>query len=233
MSLPYFFVNEYNQEMVLVLDEDTSRHVVSVLRMENGEQLHLTDGKGHLMTATIVDAHKKRCTVNIDQQHFEERKGAAVSIAISLVKNVSRMEWFLEKATEMGVTAIFPLLCHRTEKQHFRLDRMRQILVSAMLQSQQVWLPEISAPVAFPDLVNKEKADHRWIAHCLEEERLSLRELTPASGSQLILIGPEGDFTAEEISLALSNGFKAVMLGATRLRTETAGMVAASLMCIR
>lgn len=232
MSLPYFYLPHYDGSEVIQLDEPASRHMISVLRMEEGEQLNLTDGKGHLLLCTIADAHKKRASVSVVEKRFEPPKTAAVTIAISLVKNVSRLEWFLEKATEVGVAEIIPLLCHRTEKQHFRYDRMQQILVSAMLQSQQVWLPVLQEPQGFTALVQQSGFDQKWIAHCLETDRRSLRLQGPATGKQVLLIGPEGDFTPEEIELAISNGYVPVTLGNTRLRTETAGLVGATLLCI-
>lgn len=232
MSLPYFYLPQYDGSDAIQLDEPTSRHMVSVLRMVEGEQLNLTDGKGHLLLCTITDAHKKRASVKVVEKRFEPPKPAAVTIAISLVKNVSRLEWFLEKSTEIGVAEIIPLLCHRTEKQHFRYERMQQILVSALLQSQQVWLPLLREPQAFNSLVQQPGYDQKWIAHCLETDRRSLRLQGPAIGNQVLLIGPEGDFTPEEIELAISKGYVPVTLGNTRLRTETAGLVGATLLCI-
>jgi 16S rRNA (uracil1498-N3)-methyltransferase len=233
MALPYFFLHEPVTGDSIHLDEANSRHVVSVLRMEPGELMHLTDGKGSLLTARTLDAHKKKCLVSIIERQFLERGKANVSIGISLLKNVSRMEWFLEKATEIGVTGILPMICQRTEKQHFRFERMQQILISAMLQSEQVWLPVLEEPTAFDILVSSAQQSHKWIAHCLETERRSLRAEGPATGEQLLMIGPEGDFTPSEIELAINRGFVPVVLGETRLRTETAGMVGASLLCIR
>ena len=137
MALPIFYVSQYKNEELLLLSEDTSRHVVQVLRMKKGELLQLTDGKGSLLTTAVIDDHKKNCTVAIKEKVFNAAPGRRVSIAISLLKNAARFEWFLEKATEIGVAEIVPLKCDRTEKQHFRLDRMKNILIAAMLQSQQ------------------------------------------------------------------------------------------------
>ncbi|MCG2616432.1 16S rRNA (uracil(1498)-N(3))-methyltransferase [Terrimonas sp. NA20] len=237
MALPYFYLSTYSSsQKTIVLDEDTSRHVVQVLRMQNGEKLNLTDGKGHLITTTISDNHKKHCTVEVNtvqQTPAIERKTV---IAISLLKNTNRFEWFLEKATELGVSEIVPVIGTRTEKEKFRHDRLQQILVSAMLQSQQSWLPVLHEPVGYDSLFtlgDVNNIPHKFIAHCDEQYKTPLvNELAAASGSRIILIGPEGDFTPDEIALALSNQFKPVMLGDTRLRAETAGVVAASLMCL-
>ena len=235
MALPFFYSEAITTASShLVLSEETSKHVVQVLRMKVGEQLQLTDGKGNLFLTELTDDHKKKAAVKILSSSFIKAPEKKVSIAISLVKNASRFEWFLEKATEIGVTEIIPLLCTRTEKQHFRFDRMKGILVSAMLQSQQCWLPVLDEPVKFDDLVMKQ-FDHykKLIAHCENESNKQLLTAEPVNRStnKLILIGPEGDFTKEEIQTALENDFIAVTLGNTRLRTETAGMVAAVLLC--
>src|SRR5258708_3073084 len=234
MALPFFYSASFDpQRAELMLDEDNSRHIVQVLRMQRGDQLQLTDGRGNLLTTTILDDHKKKCRVQIltvTQQPPRERN---VSIALSLLKNASRFEWFLEKATEIGVTEIIPLLCERTERQHFRQDRLQNILVSAMLQSQQAWLPVMRSPTPLAELMENPGQDQLFIAHCLEEQRVSLADFAPeARGSQLILIGPEGDFSPKEIQLAMQCHFLPVTLGATRLRTETAGIVSATILVI-
>ena len=228
MALPYFFVEELKEKTVR-LDEDTSKHMIGVLRMKRGEEVLLTDGKGHKAKAAISDDNRKRCVVDILSIETEEDRTPRVSIAISIVKNASRFEWFLEKATEIGVTEIIPLLCERTEKEKFRYDRMKGILVSAMLQSQQTWLPVLHEPQPFEQLVKAAKGPQNFIAHCLPDEKQQLSTLV-TQNSSLILIGPEGDFTPKEIGLALEHGFIPVALGHTRLRTETAGMVAAVLL---
>ena len=142
MALAFFYLSEYRPgDVEIVLDEDNSRHIIQVLRMQKGEQLQLTDGRGRLLTATILDDHKKKCRVRVDETVLQPARRRKVTIGMALLKNASRYEWFLEKATEIGVTGIIPLLSDRTEKQHFRQDRMQNILVSALLQSQQTWLP--------------------------------------------------------------------------------------------
>lgn len=237
IMLPYFFDSSAGSAGdELVLDEDNSRHIVQVLRMKPGEKLRLTDGKGALLTAAILDDHKKKCRVRIDSIEHTPPREKNVTIAISPLKNASRLEWFLEKATEIGVTGIVPLLSDRTERQHTRPDRWQNILVSALLQSQQTWLPDLPEPVSFPSLIASASAQQRLIAHCLEAPRptQSLAELvrTQPATSTLILIGPEGDFSQKEVELALAEGFIPVTLGTNRLRTETAGVVAATLLCI-
>src|ERR1041385_6944889 len=150
VDLPFLYINEYDPlQKKIVLDEDTSKHIVQVLRMKEGEKLNLTNGKGNLLSAEIIDDHKKHCEVKILETNNQQPATRTITIAISLLKNSNRFEWFLEKATEIGINEIIPLICERTEKQKFREDRMRNILISAILQSQQCWLPVLHKPVAY------------------------------------------------------------------------------------
>jgi len=231
MDVPIFFLQTYPATDILTLDEDTSRHAVQVLRMKPAQRLLLTDGAGNLLTAEIIDDHKKKCTVKIIERKVFSKKKKEVCVGISLLKNTSRFEWFLEKATEIGVTEIIPLLCERTEKQHFRQDRMKQILISAMMQSKQVWLPVMHQPTVLSEIITGSTFDTKLIAHCEEEPKLSIKKFSETNSIQ-ILIGPEGDFTSGEIQHALQNNFIPITLGNTRLRTETAGVVAATLLSI-
>ncbi|GAA4336313.1 RsmE family RNA methyltransferase [Flaviaesturariibacter amylovorans] len=228
MALPYFFVEAIGEDRV-VLDEATSKHVVGVLRMERNEELLLTDGKGLKARAAIIDDNRKRCVVAIGERQHEARLAPKVIVGISLVKNAARFEWFLEKATEIGVTEILPLLCARTEKEKFRADRLQGILQSAMLQSQQCWMPVLHEPIAFAGALQV-VAGQRFIAHCEEGSKVELTVQLQPHTDRFLLIGPEGDFTPAEIAAALSAGFLPATLGATRLRTETAGMVGAAIL---
>lgn len=237
MPLPFFYISNYDStQKSIVLDEDTSKHVVQVLRMKVGEQLNLTDGKGNLLTCGIATDNKKHCEVKVLSSVIYPLSAKKVSIAISLLKNTNRFEWFLEKATEIGVSEIIPLICERTEKEKFRYDRLNGICISAMLQSQQTWLPQLQQPVDFTILLEGSKTlqeldkKQKFIAHCIDGDKAQLTN-QPIGQSTLICIGPEGDFTAKEIELALQHNFIPVSLGETRLRTETAGVVAATLLC--
>jgi 16S rRNA (uracil1498-N3)-methyltransferase len=231
MSLPYFYIPAFDkQQLEIDLDEDNSRHIVQVLRMGVGEEIRLTDGRGALLTAGIVEAHKKKCRVTVRSVEFLPPPGRKVTVAISPLKNASRFEWFLEKATEIGVAEIIPLLCDRTERQHLRADRLHNILVSALLQSQQAWLPVLRSATPLVQLLDAPEFDHRLIAWM--GERSTNAYPRPQTGPTLILIGPEGDFTAEEAASALARQYFPVTLGKNRLRTETAGVVAAALLCI-
>ena len=234
MNLPVFYQSETeNTDGVIHLSEESSRHIVQVLRMKTGEKIQLTNGKGDLITAEIIRDHKKHCEVKIIEKHRTRHPNRNVSIGISLIKNTSRFEWFLEKATELGVREIIPLICERTEKQHFRYDRMQTICISAMLQSQQAWLPVLQQPVQLGSFITMNQSERRLIAHCADGAKVKLAEATIEEiVSSLILIGPEGDFTDQEIAFAITAGFIPVSIGDTRLRTETAGVVASAILMI-
>jgi 16S rRNA (uracil1498-N3)-methyltransferase len=233
MALPFFYIgNAGTTGSSLELIEETSRHIAQVLRMQNGDPLQLTNGEGVLYTATITDNNKKKCVIKITDHVSVPGPQKRITVAISPIKNNNRFEWFLEKAAELGVAVIIPVLCTRTERWHFREERLKNILVSAMLQSQQCWLPHLAIPVEFKDLVLSSMNAEKFIAHCEKEDKIKLRARNPALKEKLILIGPEGDFTKDEIRLALAHDFIPVSLGNTRLRTETAGIVAATLLLI-
>jgi 16S rRNA (uracil1498-N3)-methyltransferase len=236
MKLPLFYKPDLlKTDTAAVLDEPASKHIIQVLRMQSGQKLQLTDGQGSLFTVEITDDNRKRCGVMILSVQYTPASTKKISIAISPVKNNSRFEWFLEKAAEIGVTEIIPLLCERTEKQQFKFERMKNILVSAMLQSQQVWLPVLKDPVKFIEYIKQVKVEpglQKFIAHCEESaDKQTLHQQISLLANQVILIGPEGDFTKTEIDFALENNFLPVALGHTRLRTETAGIVAATILC--
>ncbi|HEY6505057.1 MAG TPA: RsmE family RNA methyltransferase [Chitinophagaceae bacterium] len=237
MSLSYFYIQQLDpSQKEIVLDEDTSYHIVQVLRMKPEEKLQLTDGKGNLVAGHIVECHKKHCTIQVEETSYRQPAIKKISIAISLIKNTSRFEWFLEKATEIGVTAIIPLICERTIREKFRYDRMKGICISAMLQSQQTWLPVLHEPIAYELFFRQEEIagiSQKFIAHCDEGSKQVLdHQQINRSADQLICIGPEGDFSPKEIELALQQHFIPVSLGETRLRTETAGVVAATLLAL-
>jgi len=230
MAVPFFFEENLPLSNDFILSEETSKHVSQVLRMKEGEEIRITDGNGQTIIAEIVLPDKKRTKVKTIGKEFSESPKSKISIAISLIKNTNRFEWFAEKATEIGVSAIIPMICKRSEKTHFRKDRIRSILISAMLQSQQSWLPELSEPVKFSELLKNENQEQKFIAHCLPEDKKELKEVAKNAHSKIILIGPEGDFTEEEIEQAIQHNYIPVSLGDTRLRTETAGIVATVLL---
>jgi 16S rRNA (uracil1498-N3)-methyltransferase len=232
MNLPFFYASTLELGSTEPqLEEDTMRHMMQVLRMQKGDALKLTNGRGLIADAVIMEASKKRCSVTV--KHVEEIVPIPhrVVIAISPLKNVSRFEWFLEKAAETGISVVVPLLCSRTERQFIKKDRWNGILVSAMQQSQQAWLTELSEPLVFSSFVSGRQASENYIAHCMEGDKSPLQTIVKKSHfSSCILIGPEGDFTSDELSMALDRGYLPVSLGETRLRTETAGITAAVLL---
>lgn len=230
MSLPIFYITQINPgDTELILPEDTSRHISQVLRMQTGKELMVTDGKGKKYTCRLEAHNKKKCLVSIRTKEEIPAKTFKKSIAISPIKNSSRFEWFLEKSAELGIDEIIPIICNKTEKASLKTDRLQTILVSAMLQSQQFHLTKLLAPASFKSFVSSVDDPYIFMAHCREDERkLPLQDfIYEQPGNKIILIGPEGDFTTEEILLAEERNFLPVSLGDTRLRTETAGIFAA------
>ena len=233
MPLPFFYEPAIPQTgSHFTLSEETSKHCIQVLRMKTGAYLNLTDGKGKLYKAGILSEDKRKTIVLIEQEESMGQPLKKVCIAVSLLKNVHRFEWFLEKATEIGITEIQPLICDHTEHERFRHDRMNGILISAMLQSRQTWLPRLQEPVQSAEFITQARFTQKLIAHC-EDGRKQLLTEVPPSDDSTILIGPEGDFSPDEIRLALDNHFMPVSLGNTRLRAETAAIVASSLLMFR
>lgn len=232
--LPFFYQEQVLDAGTIELDADTSHHIAQVLRMRAGSLLNLTDGKGHLAQGELASVSKRTCAVLIRSKTFVPFQGRAVHLAIAPPKNSSRFEWFIEKATELGVASITPIRSIRTEKERLRMDRVRQVAIAAMLQSQQVWLPVLSEPIPFADFIGSwgEPSMQRLIAHCMPTERhpIAALELKNEVG---LLIGPEGDFASEEIDKARSIGYAPVQLGETRLRTETAGVAGAAFLRLR
>lgn len=209
------------------LPEDESKHCIRVLRMQVGDELYLTDGLGNLHTARIVDDNPKRCLVRIvsTQSEFGKRP-FSLHIAIAPTKNIERFEWFLEKATEIGVDAITPLLCERSERKEVKLERLQKIVVSAMKQSIKAYLPVVNEIQPFKDFITSIQSDIKAIAHCNSWDLEPFQNVIQVGRSVLILVGPEGDFSPSEVNLAVKNGFCEVSLSYSRLRTETAGIVA-------
>lgn len=211
------------------MDEPTSKYCIMVLRKVQGDAILLADGRGTRYEAVVADDHRKKCVVRITGHTSMPAPAYQVQIAIAFTKNASRIEWFLEKAVEIGVQGIIPLTTLRTEKEKFKAERLENILVSAMLQSKQWYLPLLSEPSTLESLINKAHDSQRFIAHCLPDQKQHLMDAAKPGKDLLMLIGPEGDFAPQEIELALQHGFVPVTLGETRLRTETAGVVACTL----
>ncbi len=221
-----FYVPNFSGAEV-VLDETESKHAVRVLRLQNGNLVQIIDGKGGFYEAEITDAHPKKCKLAIVKSTKEfGKKDFHLHIAIAPTKNNDRFEWFLEKATEIGIDEITPILTSHSERKTVNNDRLEKILVSAMKQSVKAWLPKLNNLTSVKELITSNKTKNRFIAYCDDIQKTHLKDLAEKGKDTLILIGPEGDFSPEEIQLALENGFKVVSLGEARLRTETAGIVA-------
>ena len=229
MELPVFYAKELIPGSVsYTMDEPTSKYCIQVLRRQKGDMVLLADGKGHRYEAAVTDDHRKKCVTEIRGVEEMPRPEPRIRIAIAFTKNAARMEWFLEKAVEIGVQEIIPLVTMRTEKEKLKAERLENILVSAMLQSRQWFLPALAEPTPLETLMSA--TEQRFIAHCLPGEKPHLLSAIQPAKDSLLLIGREGDFTSQEVELALQYGFTPVSLGNTRLRTETAGMVGCALM---
>lgn len=227
-TLPLFYFPALNVDQSIVdLDDDIKHHAFTVLRMGVGEQMKLTNGRGLSSTATIQVVSKKKLSVQLHDFVEYPSPIRKLILGISLLKNAARFEWMLEKVTEIGITEIFPLRCERTEKQHYKKERFEQIIISACLQSQQFHFPLLHEPIGFQEMLNQQLPQQKFIAHCIDSEKSML---SSAIGDAVLLVGPEGDFTLQEIEQATTLHFIPVSLGNTRLRTETAGLVGAVLM---
>ncbi|RYD99830.1 MAG: 16S rRNA (uracil(1498)-N(3))-methyltransferase [Sphingobacteriales bacterium] len=228
--LPYFYQQQLAAKAgAFQLDEEASHHCTQVLRMKEGAALLLTDGKGLSAQAIITSASRKRTQVDVETVESTAAPVAQFGLAIAFTKNKSRNEWLLEKATEMGISHIFPVFTKRGEKDKLNPERLHNILVSAMLQSQQVYLPQLHEAQSVASLLAATDVcfSQKFIAHCeSEQERNPYWNALETGKNTLVLVGPEGDFTGEEIEMSLKAGFKAVSFGNNRLRTETAGLYA-------
>ena len=230
MPVPYFYEpNLLSGNTSFTLSEMSSKHCVQVVRMQQGDQIDLTNGQGCLFEALITAPDKKNTLVTIVSEKQIPAPSQKLSLGIALLKNVTRLEWLIEKATEMGVTEILPMICERTIFEKFKMDRMQNIVQSAMIQSQQTWLPQLSTPIPFKEVIAKQKNTQKLIAHCELSDKMDIKKVKAAQDC-LLLIGPEGDFSKTEIELALKNAYQAIHLGPTRLRTETAGLFALSVL---
>jgi len=217
-------INETTTEITFTKDE--SRHIVKVLRKITGDQLQITNGQGWLFIAEITIADLKNCRATILSKTYEAPRPYKIHLAVAPTKMNDRYEWFLEKTTELGVDTITPIICDHSERKVIKTDRFEKILQSAMKQSLQYYLPELQEAIPFSEFITQDFVGQKFMAHCEDTDRKSLKMVLNAQQDVLILIGPEGDFSVKEIKSALTKGFKPVTLGNTRLRTETAAVVA-------
>lgn len=209
------------------LPESESQHCVRVLRKQTGDMIDITDGKGFFYQATIIDAHPKHCKVEINHVIPSSLPWTnTIEIAIAPTKNIDRIEWFAEKATEIGINKISFLKTRYSERKDIKSDRIQKILISAMKQSVKATIPLLESMTDFKKIITQDFNGRKFIAHCYQKEKALLSSLYNKGENVLILIGPEGDFSEEEVDLALQYGFEAISLGDSRLRTETAALVA-------
>ena len=209
------------------LSEEESKHAIRVLRLNVGDEVQLIDGRGGLYAAEIKDAHPKRTILQINSVKLEfNKRNHYLHIAIAPTKNIERLEWFLEKATEIGIDEISLIICQRSERKEAKTDRLNKIITAAIKQSIKAYHPILNEPESLAKLMTREFDGQKFIAHCEVGDKVNLKQAIVPGGKYLILIGPEGDFTPKEIEDALSNGFKAITLGESRLRTETAALEA-------
>jgi len=209
------------------LPEEESAHCVRVLRMKEDDEILLADGKGFFYQCSIVNAHPKHCQVRIENSWKEKSlRSFFLHIAVAPTKNIARMEWFAEKATEIGIDAITCLNCRFSERRELKTEHLTKVLVSAMKQSEKATMPQLTGMTKFEDFISQPFDGHKFIAHCEKEEKPLLKTIYHSGENALVLIGPEGDFSKDEIKSALEHGFEPVSLGESRLRTETAALVA-------
>ena len=215
-----------NPEKEIILSAEESKHTTKVLRKKEGDILNFTDGKGYFYKAEITIADTRKCRLQVvSSEQKEKQHNYHLHIAIAPTKNMDRYEWFLEKATEIGIDEITPIICSHSERKIIKTERCNRILLSAMKQSLKFHLPKLNEAITLNNFFKKDFQGNKYIAHCEQGNKTELGKEN-IEQSTLVLIGPEGDFSASEIEMAMKNQFKAVSLGTSRLRTETAGIVA-------
>lgn len=215
--------------LLVTFSREESRHLVKVLRKKRGDQIHITDGRGNLYLAEVISDNDKKCEVQVLKSETRpDPKGYRLHVAIAPTKNNDRLEWFLEKSTEIGIDEITPILCDHSERKKINHNRCEKVLLAAMKQSLKFTLPILNPLQPFDELMGQVEAESRLIAHCADAEKKSLSTLIEGKNDILVLIGPEGDFSPREIQAATIAGFDSLDLGQTRLRTETAGVVVGS-----
>lgn len=231
-----FFMHTYYYEhkltTTILLSPEESNHAVKVMRSKEGDQVEVINGKGEKGIGRISHAHPKKCEIKLDEITFEAQTQPLVSIAIAPTKSNDRIEFFIEKVTEIGIDFIFPLITKNSERNKINLDRWNKVAIAAMKQSKRLWLPVITDLTKIDELLKGDLPVVKLIAYCEDLPEESITTYRDNKENKLLLIGPEGDFTAEEVSLCESKGFKRVNLGNNRLRTETAGIVGVTMLKI-
>ncbi len=213
------------QDKTATLTSEESWHCAKVLRKKAGDAIQLIDGKGNFYEAVLELVSDKKCTANITSGPvLQAKRNYYLHLAIAPTKQIDRIEWMIEKAVEIGIDEISFINCKNSERTVIKTERIHKIVESAVKQSLQAYLPKVNELMSFKEIMNASKEDQKLIAHCYDSEKENLKQINFKNKSTLILIGPEGDFSKEEVDIALSNKFKAVSFGNNRLRTETAGL---------
>jgi 16S rRNA (uracil1498-N3)-methyltransferase len=221
------------QNNVAILNEDESLHCVKVLRHKVGDIIQVIDGNGTRAIGKIEAAHAKQCAVSLTEKEVvTQTRHYKIHIAIAPTKNIERIEWFVEKAVEVGVDEISFIKCKNSERTVIKDDRLKKVAEAAVKQSQQAFIPKLNSLVDFKEFIKKDNSDVKLIAHCEKESKQHIKQYITTNKSFTILIGPEGDFTKDEIALALSSTYLPVALGDSRLRTETAGLFACNALVV-
>lgn len=223
----FIFYEENLQNAIIELSPEESKHCTKVLRLKAGDEIGFVDGNGTFAVAKLVEVNAKSTTAAITRRELQSKRNFHLHLAVAPTKSIDRFEWFLEKATECGIEEITPIICAQSERKVIKPERLNKIMVAAMKQSQRAWLPRLNDAVKFKDFV-KNYSSHApsFIAHCDEGDKNPLRDAYQPGQDVMIMIGPEGDFSPEEVQLARSKGIQAISLGQNRLRTETAALVA-------
>ncbi|MES3016332.1 MAG: 16S rRNA (uracil(1498)-N(3))-methyltransferase [Bacteroidota bacterium] len=212
---------------IYTLNEEESKHCIKVLRLQKGSTVQLVDGKGGFYDAVIEDPHPKRTSLKITAaQHAHGQRNHYLHIAVAPTKSIERFEWFLEKATEIGIDEVTPLICERSERKDLKTDRLNKVITSAVKQSIKAYHPKLNEPVRFRNFIATVSSPHKYIAHCIEGEKFPLKDKISLNSDYLVMIGPEGDFSPSEVDAALKANFSPIDLGTSRLRTETAALEA-------
>jgi 16S rRNA (uracil1498-N3)-methyltransferase len=221
-----FYSTDIDKDQI-ILSEEESNHVVKVMRSDKGSTIHVTDGKGRLFRTSVTDSKSKKCILKIEEEIFPElTQSCRLHVGIAPTKNHDRLEWFAEKATEIGISEITPLICRHSERKNVNAERLQRIMIAAMKQSNRFFLPVLNPEILFDKFVKNNFVSDKFIASCMNEDRPLLKKVYKPRSEACILIGPEGDFSIEEMDLAKQNGFISVSLGNNRFRTETAALIA-------
>lgn len=218
------------QQGVNYLTPEESKHCAKVLRKKEGELISITDGNGFLYSCRITNSNSQQVEFKIESSHQESKKSYNIHVAIAPTKNPDRIEWFVEKAIEIGIDEISLILCDKSERAALKTDRLDKLAISAMKQSLKTTITKINHMILFKDFIQTFNSTQKFLAHVDSSNPIHLKDVAKSNDSYIVLVGPEGDFSKKEIEMALENGYKKVSLGPSRLRTETAGIVACSIL---